>query len=132
MQAGNPAAPLLTFPYERVVFKPLHPSQHNPLPHKSPRVWRGGCPGGGRLRSLAFPQTHSRAPNPCAPQLRTPLSPPPSQESGAEVVQVVDSNWQHDARGLPGQQLSLQLLLRVVADVGIVGFPNAGGFSGGG
>jgi GTP-binding protein len=42
------------------------------------------------------------------------------------VVAVVDANWQHDARGLPGQQLSLQLLLRVVADVGIVGFPNAG------
>lgn len=38
----------------------------------------------------------------------------------------MDTNWQVDAKGLPGQQLSLQLLLRVVADVGIVGFPNAG------
>ncbi|KAI8469774.1 MAG: GTP-binding protein Obg/CgtA [Monoraphidium minutum] len=49
-----------------------------------------------------------------------------AKESGAEVVSVLDSNWQHDARGLPGQALGLQLLLRVVADVGIVGFPNAG------
>lgn len=38
----------------------------------------------------------------------------------------MDPNWQVDARGLPGQQSTLQLLLRVVADVGIVGFPNAG------
>ncbi len=43
------------------------------------------------------------------------------------MVAVIDTNWQEDSRGLPGQQLSLQLLLRVVADVGIVGFPNAGG-----
>ena len=49
-----------------------------------------------------------------------------ARDAGAEVVAVMDSNWQADARGLPGQQLSLQLLLRVVADVGIVGFPNAG------
>ncbi len=33
-----------------------------------------------------------------------------------------------EAKGFPGQQLSLHLLLRVVADVGIVGFPNAGAF----
>ena len=40
---------------------------------------------------------------------------------------VEDTNWKDDAKGLPGQQLSLTLLLRVVADVGLVGFPNAGG-----
>lgn len=39
---------------------------------------------------------------------------------------VEDINWKEDSKGLPGQQLSLQLLLRVVADVGLVGFPNAG------
>jgi GTPase involved in cell partitioning and DNA repair len=48
------------------------------------------------------------------------------QKSGGEVVAVEDVNWKEDAKGLPGRQLGLQLLLRVVADVGIVGFPNAG------
>lgn len=47
-------------------------------------------------------------------------------EAGAEVVAVEDVNWKLDAKGRPGQQLGLHLLLRVVADVGIVGFPNAG------
>ncbi len=42
------------------------------------------------------------------------------------MVQVEDRNWRLDAEGAPGQQLTLNLLLRVVADVGIVGFPNAG------
>ena len=37
-----------------------------------------------------------------------------------------DDNWRVDAEGGPGEEASLQLLLRVVADVGIVGFPNAG------
>jgi hypothetical protein len=50
------------------------------------------------------------------------------QKSGGEVVAVEDVNWKEDAKGLPGRQLGLQLLLRVVADVGIVGFPNAGGW----
>lgn len=49
-----------------------------------------------------------------------------SQESGTEIVEVEDSNWKADAAGTAGQQLSLHLLLRVVADIGIVGFPNAG------
>lgn len=40
-----------------------------------------------------------------------------------------DGNWQEETKGLPGTQLSLHLLLRVVADIGIVGFPNAGGRS---
>ena len=42
------------------------------------------------------------------------------------MVVIDDTNWKLDAQGLPGVQLSLHLLLRVVADVGIVGFPNAG------
>lgn len=37
-----------------------------------------------------------------------------------------DSGWKQDAVGGEGQEVSLQLMLRVVADVGIVGFPNAG------
>ncbi|WIA30129.1 hypothetical protein OEZ86_000222 [Tetradesmus obliquus] len=49
-----------------------------------------------------------------------------AEKSGGEVVAVEDVNWKEDAKGLPGRQLGLQLLLRVVADVGIVGFPNAG------
>lgn len=52
-----------------------------------------------------------------------------SQAAGAAVVAVEDTNWKEDAKGLPGQQMSLQLLLRVVADVGLVGFPNAGDHS---
>ena len=48
------------------------------------------------------------------------------QETGAEIVAVDDSNWKVDTRGQPGRQLSLNLLLRVAADVGIVGLPNAG------
>ena len=39
---------------------------------------------------------------------------------------VEDDAWKVDAVGGEGQEVSLQLMLRVVADVGIVGFPNAG------
>lgn len=49
-----------------------------------------------------------------------------AEQAGAEVVGVEDSNWRADARGMPGTTATLQLLLRVVADVGIVGLPNAG------
>jgi len=50
-----------------------------------------------------------------------------AEQAGAEVVGVEDGNWRADARGMPGSAATtLQLLLRVVADVGIVGFPNAG------
>jgi hypothetical protein len=48
------------------------------------------------------------------------------QQDDTEVVEVFDINWKEDSQGLPGQALSLHLLLRVVADIGIVGFPNAG------
>ena len=37
-----------------------------------------------------------------------------------------DDAWRTEAIGGPGQEVGLQLMLRVVADVGIVGFPNAG------
>mmetsp|Transcript_22537 Transcript_22537/g.62263 ORF Transcript_22537/g.62263 Transcript_22537/m.62263 type:complete len:729 (-) Transcript_22537:171-2357(-) len=49
-----------------------------------------------------------------------------AQATQAEVIDIQDTNWKVDSFGAPGQQLSLQLLLRVVADVGIVGLPNAG------
>ena len=39
---------------------------------------------------------------------------------------VEDTDWKAEAIGGPGEEVSLQLMLRVVADVGIVGFPNAG------
>lgn len=39
---------------------------------------------------------------------------------------VEDDDWKAEAAGAPGQEVSLHLMLRVVADVGIVGFPNAG------
>ena len=48
------------------------------------------------------------------------------QASKAEVVDIQDTNWKVDSVGGSGQQLALHLLLRVVADVGIVGLPNAG------
>ena len=39
---------------------------------------------------------------------------------------MADDNWAEDAAGGPGEEISLQLLMRVVADIGIVGLPNAG------
>ena len=39
---------------------------------------------------------------------------------------MADVNWAQDAEGAPGEEVSLHLLMRVVADVGIVGLPNAG------
>ena len=39
---------------------------------------------------------------------------------------VEDDDWKAEAAGAPGEEVSLHLMLRVVADVGIVGFPNAG------
>ncbi|KAG2454168.1 hypothetical protein HYH02_001203 [Chlamydomonas schloesseri] len=49
-----------------------------------------------------------------------------ARNKGVEVVEVDDAGWREDVKGQPGQQLGLTLLLRVVADVGLVGFPNAG------
>ena len=39
---------------------------------------------------------------------------------------VEDADWKAEAVGAPGEEVTLQLMLRVVADVGIVGYPNAG------
>lgn len=39
---------------------------------------------------------------------------------------VEDTNWAQDAEGGPGEEVTVHLLMRVVADVGIVGLPNAG------
>ena len=38
---------------------------------------------------------------------------------------VEDANWREDSYGEKGEELTLRLILRVVADVGIVGLPNA-------
>lgn len=43
-----------------------------------------------------------------------------------EVVDVDDANWKLDAKGGMGAEATLILTLRVVADIGLVGLPNAG------
>ena len=48
------------------------------------------------------------------------------QAAGIETIDVEDTNWTADTRGAPGEEVSLHLLLRMVADIGIVGLPNAG------
>ena len=93
-------------------------------------MWGGGggegLTGGSRAPTL---MVHHRQKAVC-PCLSVPLvfllPFPPCQETGAEVVAVEDLNWKAETKGLPGQQMGLQLVLRVVADIGIVGFPNAG------
>ncbi len=39
---------------------------------------------------------------------------------------VEDKNWEANVGGGPGEEVTVSLLLRVVADIGIVGLPNAG------
>lgn len=48
------------------------------------------------------------------------------QALDVEEFELEDDNYGVDADGQAGEEASLQLLLRVVADVGIVGLPNAG------
>ena len=43
-----------------------------------------------------------------------------------EEYEIEDRNFKDDVDGQPGEEVALELLLRVVADIGIVGLPNAG------
>lgn len=47
-------------------------------------------------------------------------------EDGIELVEVEDDNWKLDAKGGPGCEAKVTLVLRVVADAGLVGLPNVG------
>ncbi len=101
---------------------------------------RAGPPTGVRRSvsgAAAAGGTSPGAPRPlvCSPAHLLTCSPsthPPAthhhhpQEAGAEIIEVEDRNWKQDVKGMQGSQLGLHLLLRVVADVGIVGYPNAG------
>ena len=48
------------------------------------------------------------------------------QVHGVEEFETEDRNFKDDVEGQPGEEVALELLLRVVADIGIVGLPNAG------
>ena len=45
---------------------------------------------------------------------------------GVEVIEVETQDWKAEAAGGAGERQALHLLLRVVADIGLVGLPNAG------
>ena len=42
------------------------------------------------------------------------------------MIEVEDRDWKADSLGMAGEEVTLQLLMRLVADVGFVGLPNAG------
>ena len=48
------------------------------------------------------------------------------QRKGIEVIDVPEGDWRALSRGRGGERATLQLQLRVVADAGFVGLPNAG------
>ena len=52
--------------------------------------------------------------------------PSPSGRDGDGFGAARSGDWRADANGGPGTRVSLHLLLRVVADIGLVGLPNAG------
>ena len=73
------------------------------------------------------------SPHCCVRAAHAPQGPPAgaralerAQAAGIETIDVEDTNWTADTRGAPGEEVSLHLLLRMVADIGIVGLPNAG------
>lgn len=50
-----------------------------------------------------------------------------ADDDDESIVEVDDDDgWRLDAQGKPGQEATLKLVLRVKADVGLVGLPNAG------
>ena len=69
-------------------------------------VARGGAGGAGAVAPTAGARSRARAVD--DPDL------------------VADDDWRADAEGGEGESVAVSLLLRVVADVGIVGLPNAG------
>ena len=48
------------------------------------------------------------------------------QDPRIETIEVEDRDWKADCRGMPGEEVTLQLLMRLVADIGFVELPNAG------
>lgn len=68
-----------------------------------------------------------RSAQPVAPKSRrkAPRGGDPDDPDGGAFIEVLEEQVTA-TKGEPGEELALELLLRVVADVGIVGFPNAG------
>eukprot|EP00746_Dinoflagellata_sp_MGD_P087071 gnl/MRDRNA2_/MRDRNA2_34555_c0_seq1.p1 gnl/MRDRNA2_/MRDRNA2_34555_c0~~gnl/MRDRNA2_/MRDRNA2_34555_c0_seq1.p1 ORF type:complete len:532 (-),score=125.94 gnl/MRDRNA2_/MRDRNA2_34555_c0_seq1:6-1601(-) len=50
----------------------------------------------------------------------------PRRKSEGVIPIKVDENWKAAAKGGSGEEATLELLLRIVADVGIIGLPSAG------
>ena len=48
------------------------------------------------------------------------------QELGAESISILNSDNRKNALGHQGIDANIHLILRIVADVGLIGLPNAG------